>query len=240
MTSQADWETVPTSSAAGSDRLFFDERQRGVIEAAAARIIPTDDDPGAAEAKVVEFIDRYLSGTGFIYASADGSGFLRIEGKEADAWAARVRALQEQYSTGIAEIDATSQRLYRRDFVDVAAHEQDEVLIALSGWPKPSDFSIGPVVQGREPIPGEGGAPPSNQPIPDDELAFFPMLVLHVRQGFYSDPVYGGNEQQVGWQVIGFPGPASLADTQAGRYTTIDYMLPDVKWPYSGEQPNGT
>ena len=33
---------------------------------------------------------------------------------------------------------------------------------------------------------------------------------MHTRQGFYADPIYGGNRDRVGWQVIGFPGPASL------------------------------
>src|SRR3954470_3453341 len=75
MTSKRDWEILP-NSAAGEDRLFFDEAEWQLVEAATARIIPTDDDPGAREANVVRFIDRYLSGVDYVYASADGSGFL--------------------------------------------------------------------------------------------------------------------------------------------------------------------
>jgi gluconate 2-dehydrogenase gamma chain len=26
------------------------------------------------------------------------------------------------------------------------------------------------------------------------------------REGFFSDPVYGGNRDMVGWKMIGFPG----------------------------------
>ena len=54
--------------------------QRATIEAAMARIIPTDDTPGAREAGSIDFVDRYLSGIGFIYAKPDGSGFETLEG----------------------------------------------------------------------------------------------------------------------------------------------------------------
>jgi gluconate 2-dehydrogenase gamma chain len=58
----------------------------------------------------------------------------------------------------------------------------------------------------------------------ESDLDFFPLLVTHTRQGFLSDPIYGGNRNQVGWQVIGFPGPASLAEVHSGRYSTLDYF----------------
>ena len=54
---------------------FFDNHQRETIGAAMARIIPTDDTPGAREAGTIDFLDRYLSGIGYVYAKPDGSGF---------------------------------------------------------------------------------------------------------------------------------------------------------------------
>jgi gluconate 2-dehydrogenase gamma chain len=56
--------------------------------------------------------------------------------------------------------------------------------------------------------------------------------VLNTRQGFYGDPVYGGNENRVGWGVIGFDGPPSLAATMDGSYTTRKYMVEGAEWPY--------
>jgi len=232
MTSKRDWEIVP--DAAGEDqRLFFDAGEWQLLEAATARIIPTDQDPGAREANVVRFIDRYLSGTGYIYASADGSGFLRMEGKEAEAWQTRVTALQQRYREGLRSLEQLSRDMFQMGFTELEPDRQDQVLEALSGWPKPERLDIRPMVEGEGNRPGSGGAPPSNQPIPDDELEFFPMLVLHTRQGFYSDPVYGGNRDHVGWEVIGFPGPRSLSLTQNGQFSTVEYMLPDVEWPYA-------
>ena len=60
----------------------------------------------------------------------------------------------------------------------------------------------------------------------ESDLDFFALLVTHTRQGFYADPIYGGNRDQVGWQVIGFPGPASLAEVHTGRYSTLNYFAP--------------
>ena len=51
-----------------------------------------------------------------------------------------------------------------------------------------------------------------------------PLLVLHTRQGFYSDPIYGGNKERIGWRVIGFPGPASLLEVFAGRYSSLPWF----------------
>ncbi len=54
-----------------SDSRFFDDLQRRTIEAAMARIIPTDHEPGAREAGAIDFLDRYLSGIDFVYANPD-------------------------------------------------------------------------------------------------------------------------------------------------------------------------
>src|ERR671932_1257904 len=86
-------------------RLFFDEHQWSTIEAAMSRIIPTDHQPGAKEAGTIVFLDRYLSGTGFIYAKPDGSGFERLEGRREQAWRSRVEQAREKYVAGVAELD---------------------------------------------------------------------------------------------------------------------------------------
>ena len=59
----------------GVEGKFFDVRQRATIEAAMARIIPTDDQPGAREAETIEFLDRYISRLDFIYAKPEGRVF---------------------------------------------------------------------------------------------------------------------------------------------------------------------
>jgi gluconate 2-dehydrogenase gamma chain len=41
-----------------------------------------------------------------------------------------------------------------------------------------------------------------------DQVAkpFFETLLQDTRQGFFADPVYGGNRDMAAWKMIGFPG----------------------------------
>lgn len=229
MTGQSQWPIVPISASDGPARFFTDD-EWNTIEAATARIIPTDHDPGAREACVVRFLDRLLSGTEFIYASADGNGFLQMDGSDAQAWQTRIERRQRVYREGIAELDELSKTRTGVRFVDLEPDRQDDILEELSGQPRPSEVSLRSTSRTEL---GEGGPPPTNQPVSDEGLGFFDTLALHTRQGFYADPVYGGNADHVGWRVIGYDGPKSLADTVEGRFTTTDYMLMDATWPYA-------
>ncbi|GII25973.1 gluconate 2-dehydrogenase subunit 3 family protein [Planosporangium mesophilum] len=221
MTSMADWPVVGVPADPGSDeRLFFDDHEWDTIEAACARIIPTDHDPGAREAGAVRFIDRYLSGIDYVYAAADGSGFLRMSGKLADAWRARIADLQATYRQGVRDLDAGARERFGSDFVSLSDTDRDAVLEQLSGAPKPAPVAL----------TGDGGNPTIQVYAFDDGLAFFDALVAHTRQGFYGDPVYGGNAGRVGWRVIGFPGPESLKDTMDGTYSVRGYYVQDYDW----------
>jgi gluconate 2-dehydrogenase gamma chain len=232
------WATVPVSTRESDDRLFFDDHQWATVEAATSRIIPTDHHPGAREAGVVRFIDRYLSGTTFIYASARGDGFLAIDGKDAEVWATRISEHQDLYVTGVRQLDAASRHRFDADFVQLDEDQQDEILVEVSDAPPPGEFSLGEASGG-----GSSTAPAANAPVQgpggDEGLTFFQALVLHSRQGFYADPVYGGNLDRIGWRVIGFEGPRHLADTTDGSYTTSAYLYQDAEWPYD-QHPRAT
>ena len=39
-----------------------------------------------------------------------------------------------------------------------------------------------------------------------DAATFFQQLWQNTLEGFWCDPIYGGNRGMVGWQLIGFPG----------------------------------
>ena len=71
---------------------------------------------------------------------------------------------------------------------------------------------------------GDGDTPPLQQTKAEIDLDFFPLLCAHTRQGFYADPIYGGNREHIGWEVIGFPGPASMAEVHSGRYSTLAWF----------------
>jgi gluconate 2-dehydrogenase gamma chain len=193
---------------------FFNPHQRATIEAAMARIIPTDDLPGAREAGAVDFVDRYLSGIALIYAKPDGGGFETLVGRRADAWRRRVVILREPYTAGIETLDALACRFFGKNFIALSEGRQDDVLTALERGGAQS-ASAGAA-------PGEG--PALQQTFTETELEFFPLLVMHTRQGYYADPIYGGNRDRAGWRAIGFPGPTSLDEVHKGRFSTIEWF----------------
>ena len=200
---------------------FFDPHQRATIAAAMARMIPTDDVPGAAEAGTIDFLDRYLSGTDHVYALPDGSGFETLTGRRLDAWRRRIEQVRERYVAGIEALDAAARRR-GADFVDLDPGAQDDVLREVErpeGREQEAEMARTQVTLYGAPVETA-----LQQTSAEVDLGFVPLLALHTRQGFYADPVYGGNRDHVGWRVIGFPGPASLAEVHQGRYTTIDYF----------------
>lgn len=221
MTSKANWETFLEPIDPDSDqRLFFSEHEWATVDDIAARIIPTDHDPGAREARVVVFIDRYLSGIDYIFASADGSGFLRIDGKYANAWRSRVADMQATYRNGLVSLDELCVKEWGSAFTKLDEERQDHALELLSGRAKPGAVTLGTT----EP------ASTFTQFTTDDGLGFFDAICLHVKQGFYADPVYGGNKNRQGWEVIGFDGPQSLKDTMDGTYSTEQYFTQKYEW----------
>ena len=205
------------NSLTAAAKTFFDAHQRATIEAAMARIIPTDDQPGAREAGTIEFLDRYLSGLDFIHAKPDGSGFEQLEGKRAEAWKQRIEIIRGKYVAGIEELDSRSQSQFSAEFVRLTTEQQDQI---LTGLERPAaKGETAKTVSGVAPV-----EPALQQTSAEIDLDFFPLLALHTRQGFYSDPIYGGNQNRVGWKLIGFEGPESLAETHAGRYTTLPFF----------------
>ena len=48
-----------------------------------------------------------------------------------------------------------------------------------------------------------------------DATAFFKQFLLNTREGFFADPLYGGNKDMAAWKMIGFPG---------ARYDYRDYV----------------
>lgn len=211
---------------------FFDDHQRQTIEAAMARIIPTDDQPGAREAGTIDFLDRYLSGIDHVYAKPDGRGFERLTGKRADAWRQRIDRLRATYRAGIAELDRRSQSRFASPFVELAPEQQDAILTDLERI-VPESTEVSDTARDRAAwTPVEPAMQQINEEV---DLVFLPLLALHTRQGFYADPIYGGNKGHIGWDLIGFAGPASLAETHAGRYTTRPFF---AETPISWELPS--
>ena len=56
--------------------------------------------------------------------------------------------------------------------------------------------------------------------------AFADRVISIVMEGFFSDPMYGGNRDKAGWKMLGFPGlPATYAD-KVDQYYNKQYVAP--------------
>lgn len=84
----------------------FSAHQDATVTAMADLIIPATDTPGAKAVRVNEFIDHIVAGW---YSDEDRARFL----------------------AGIAEVDARTQVIFQRNFVDASSVQQSEVLRAL-------------------------------------------------------------------------------------------------------------
>lgn len=223
MTSQADWVIGAGPIDVGStERKFFTEHEWETVLAAVDRIIPADElTPSAGQAGIALFIDRYLSpGLEYIYAAADGSGFLKIEEPRRQAWKERIEALQTLYRDGVKELDKIARERCGGQFKALKPEQQDYVLELISHAPKPKPFVLGELIAVGSFL----------QAFNDDGLAFFDALVLHTREGYYGDLVYGGNRDQAGWKSIGFPGPKSLKDTMTCEYSIRHLYHDEWRW----------
>jgi gluconate 2-dehydrogenase gamma chain len=185
-------------------RGHLDDHARRTLEAAMARVIPSDETPGAREAGTIDWLDGYLSGER-VWAKPDGSGFIELKGKTAAAWEGRIAALRDRYREGVEALDEVARERFGSAFVGLDEGSQDEVLNELE--------RRGALVRER-----------TQASVLEDDLPFFALLALHTRQAFYSDPVYGGNRDQVAWKLIGFHGPRDMAEALTDAYTTDAYL----------------
>ena len=101
--------------------------------------------------------------------------------------------LQIVYRRGLRELDALCRRERGVPFVDLGSDAQDDIVRR----------HLGPEVQES----AEGlQFNPSDQPGGAIVRRFFAVVREHTVEGFFCDPVYGGNRGAVGWRLVGFPG----------------------------------
>lgn len=160
------------------------------VMAATARLIPSEGDgPGAIEARVPVFIDRQLAGD--FGTAAD----LYMEGPfnpESDPNLGTQSPLTpaEIYRQGIADFDAWCTETHGADFADLDKDKQDTALTALSK----DEVTLDPKL--RE---------------------FWTLLLQNTKEGYFSDPQYGGNAGMESWVYIGFPGARANFYEWVGR-----------------------
>src|SRR5215469_4242583 len=158
---------------------FFRPEEAAFVSAAVDRFIPPDEEwPGAVDAGVVEYIDQQMAGK---WGSA---GYMYWHGPFKEGTPSQGYQLPltpaELFRRAIAAINQyfTTQGT---PFHQLSADKQDQYLEML--------------LTNKTTLNG----------VPSKVFADF--LLQHTIEGFFADPIYGGNKNMLGWKMLGFPGP---------------------------------
>ena len=198
------WSPFPSSPpefARPGPWQFFTLDEVRAMEAIADRIIPPDSEtPGGKDAGCVVFIDRQLKGP---YGSAAGLyklGPFTKGTKEQGPQSPLTPA--DLYRKSLAALDKYCKaNAGGKSFDQLSADQQDDTLKKIEA--------------GQIKFDGV------------DAQGFFSGLLKDVPEGFFSDPIHGGNRDMVGWKLIGFPGARYDHSAFVGRHGER-YPLPPV------------
>ena len=178
---------------------FLTAPEAAFIEAAVDRLIPADElTPGGTDCGVALFIDRQLAG-------AWGSGDrMYMQGP----WQKGVPTQGYQspltpaefFRAGIAAANASCRKSFQKDFDRLAVDQQVKWLQDME--------------QGR--VTFEDGI---------SAQEFFNLLLATTMQGFFADPVYGGNRDKLAWKMIGFPGVVAIYSEHIKTYRNKKYDI---------------
>lgn len=170
---------------------YLTEAEFEFVEAALARLIPADElGPGAKEADVAVFIDRQLAGAfGTMERGYRFGPWLEGTPQQGDQSPLTPR---EIYRAAIREVDGSCKGRYGRRFAELSASEQDQVLRGLDE----GTFALASVSATR----------------------FFSVLWDNTQEGFFADPLHGGNRDKAGWRLVGFPGVAAAYAEHIDRH----------------------
>jgi len=175
-----------TPPAASEAYLTLTAPEAAFLSAAYDTFIPADAlSPSGTACGLVIYMDRQLAG-----AWGNGARLYRsgpfLQGKPEQGYQLSLTP-REYFAAGIKAANAWSRKTYGKDFDRLAPAERDAALKTMeAGKAEFADFNAKP---------------------------FFEALYQSAMEGFFADPVYGGNRNKVSWRTLGYPGlPAAYAN----------------------------
>ena len=195
--SAAPERSSPTPGAPVS-YLTLSATEAAFFSAVADTMIPADElSPSGTDCGVVVFCDRQLAGAWGGGAKMYRNGPFR-KAKPEYGYQLPLTP-REFFAAGINATNAWTRASSGKDFDRLSAKERGEALKALeSGKADLGDFN------GKE---------------------FFEALLNLVMEGFFSDPIYGGNNDKVSWKMVGFPGLPALYRNLVEEYRGKRYAV---------------
>jgi gluconate 2-dehydrogenase gamma chain len=170
---------------AGNIWLVLTVAEAAFLSAIYDTFIPADHlSPSGTACGLVTYMDRQLAG-----AWGGGSRLYRsgpfLQGKPEHGYQLPLTP-REYFAAGIKAANAWTRKTHGRDFDRLTPTERDAALKAMeAGKAEFTDFNAKP---------------------------FFEALYQSAMEGFFADPIYGGNRDKASWQMLGYPGlPATYA-----------------------------
>jgi gluconate 2-dehydrogenase gamma chain len=199
----AEAQTPPAAAPAPSDQpqpmLTLTATEQAFFAAAADAMIPADElSPSGSDCGVAVFIDRQLAG-------AYGAGArLYRDGPFAKAKPEFGYQLplnpREFFRAGIAAANDWSRKTYGKDFDRLADADRVTALKAME--------------EGKAEFSGVSSR------------GFFEALLQITMEGFFADPIYGGNRNMASWKMVGYPGLPATYREDIKKYFGKKYDKP--------------
>jgi gluconate 2-dehydrogenase gamma chain len=196
-------EPKPTPAAASrasnEDALLtLTATEAAFFSAVADTMIPADDlTPAGTACGVVTFIDRQLAG-----AWGGGAKMYRAgpfaKGKPEQGYQLPLTP-RECFAAGVVATNEWTRKTHGKDFDRLTPKEREAALKELeAGKATLGDF---------------------------DGKQFFEALLQLTMEGFFADPIYGGNRDKAGWRMVGYPGLPAVYSTLIDEYRNKRYRV---------------
>jgi gluconate 2-dehydrogenase gamma chain len=177
---------IPAATAPPEAWLTLNQTEAAFVAAAVDTLIPADDlTPSGSACGVAIFIDRQLAG-----AYGSGARLYRdgpfLKGKPEHGYQLALTP-RDYFRAGIAATNDWVRKRHGKDFDRLGEADREAALAEME--------------QGKAEFPGFSSKD------------FFEALLTITMEGFFSDPIYGGNRDMASWKMVGYPGlPASYRD----------------------------
>jgi len=175
-----------TPAADAEPLLTLTATEHAFVVAAVDTIIPADElSPSGSMCGVATFIDRQLAGAYGMGARLYRQGpFPKAKPELGYQLALNPR---EFFRAGIESANAWTRNTYGKDFDRLSETDRETALKAME--------------DNKAPFPGFSSR------------MFFDALLQITMEGFFADPMYGGNRDMAGWKMVGYPGlPATYRE----------------------------
>ncbi len=175
-----------TPPADAEPLLTLTATEHAFIVAAVDTLIPADElSPSGSECGVATFIDRQLGGAYGMGARLYRQGPFS-KGKPELGYQLSLNP-REFFRAGIEAANAWTRKTYGKEFDRLSETDREAALKAME--------------ENKAPFEGFSSR------------MFFDALLQITMEGFFADPIYGGNRDMAAWKMIGYPGlPATYRE----------------------------